>query len=85
MHSDRFAYILSVVIIVGFLLMLCWAATNDSGVSGFTQRPEKLEVYNVNCTYGVTAFNGTDKGWNISITLKNSGSSDAEIESLLVN
>ena len=52
------------------------------GIAGLYTRFEKVEISSAYATYGATAFNGTDAGWDITVNLKNSGSADATIESI---
>ncbi len=78
--------VVAVVILLAVTIIVAFAVSYwMGGVSGLYTRYEKIEISSAYSTFSVIGYEGTSPGWIVRINLKNSGSADATIDSILVN
>ena len=78
--------VVAVVILLAVTIVVAFAVSYwMGGVSGLYTRYEKLEISSAYATFSTTGYEETSPGWAVRINLKNSGSADATIDTILVN
>ena len=78
--------VVAVVILLAVTIIVAFAVSYWMGsVSGQYTRYEKLEISSAYATFSITGYEGVSPGWAVRINLKNSGSADTTIDSVLVN
>ncbi|MEM2110810.1 MAG: archaellin/type IV pilin N-terminal domain-containing protein [Candidatus Bathyarchaeia archaeon] len=76
--------VVATVILVAVTIVVAVAVSYwMGGIAGLYTRFEKVEITSAYATYDADLF--TSGGWNVTVTLKNTGSSDATIDNILIN
>ena len=101
MRTKAISPVIATVIIVSVAIAIAVAvAFWMTGITGLFTRYEKLEVINAYATYddniitnnvtgsvfaNASLTNGFRSGWNITVVIKNTGSTDATIDEIFIN
>jgi flagellin-like protein len=77
--------VVATVILVAVTIVVAVAVSYwMGGIAGLYTRFEKVEITSAYATYDSDLFT-SGGGWNVTISLKNTGSSDATIDNILIN
>jgi len=100
MRTKAISPVIATVIIVSVAIAIAVAvAFWMTGITGLFTRYEKLEVVNAYATYSETIIqndvensvfwnasqDGFTEGWNVTVVIKNTGSTDATIDEIFIN
>ena len=90
MNTKAISPVIATVIIVSVAIAIAVAvAFWMTGITGLFTRYEKLEVISAYAVYDDTNIapgnDNIDGGWNITVIVKNTGSSDATVDNIFIN